>query len=126
MSFDWAEFLTLAEALLRDPNSPGPEEASLRSAISRAYYAAYCSARNLARDGGEITLTHTGRDHWLVQKHFQDSPNPVRRKIGADLDRLRDYRRQADYKDSLDDSAGSQAGFSVRVARNVLKTLSSL
>lgn len=29
MSFDWAEFLTLAEALLRDPNSPGPEEASL-------------------------------------------------------------------------------------------------
>lgn len=126
MSFNWDEFLTLAEALVRDPNSPGPEEASLRSAVSRAYYAAFCSARNLARDRREITLTHTGRDHWLVQKHFQDSPHPTRRQIGTSLDRLRDYRRQADYKDDLDGSAVSQAIFSIKVARNVLNALNSL
>ena len=48
MSFNWTDFLTLADALVRAPNSPGPEEASLRSAISRAYYAAFHVARNLA------------------------------------------------------------------------------
>ncbi|MGQ9626069.1 MAG: hypothetical protein ACUVV0_04085 [Anaerolineae bacterium] len=69
MSFNWADFLTLAEALLRDPNSPGPEEASLRSAISRAYYAAFRVTRNFGRDRGEFIPTGTGQDHRIVQNH---------------------------------------------------------
>jgi hypothetical protein len=46
MSFDWADYLKLAEALTQAPTVPGPEEAALRAAMSRAYYAAFCSARN--------------------------------------------------------------------------------
>jgi hypothetical protein len=60
MSFNWSDFLTLADALPRNPSSAGPEEASLRSAISRAYYAAFCGARDFARDKGEIILTYPG------------------------------------------------------------------
>jgi uncharacterized protein (UPF0332 family) len=41
MSFDWADYLRLAESLVSNPNAPGPEEAALRAAISRAYYAAF-------------------------------------------------------------------------------------
>jgi uncharacterized protein (UPF0332 family) len=125
MSFDWAEFLTLADALLRNPDSPGPEEASLRSAISRAYYAAFCSARNLARDRREITPTGSARDHLLVKKHFEASPDRTRRKIGINLGRLRNYRNMADYRDSLS-RATPMAQSSVALARNVHNALTSL
>jgi hypothetical protein len=50
MSFNWADFLTLANALVRAPNSPGPEEASLRSAISR--HSEECARRSKLSVGG--------------------------------------------------------------------------
>ena len=126
MSFNWADFLTLAGALVRDPNSPGPEEASVRSAISRAYYAAFRVARNFGRDRGEFTPTETGRDHWLVKHHFMLSSDRTRQKVGLDLDRLYDYRTSADYDDVLVGRPISLAQSSVAVARNVLNTLNSL
>jgi len=126
MSFNWAEFLTLAEALLRNPNSPGPEEAALRSAISRAYYAAFCSARNLARDKNGLVLPRGPEVHGVIRDHFETSPDRVRRKIGTDLNRLRDYRNRADYDDVLPGRPISLAQSSVAVARNVLNALNSL
>ncbi len=126
MSFDWADFLTLADALVHDPNSPGPEEASLRSAISRAYYAAFRVARNFGRDKGEFTPTQTGQDHWPVMNHFRSSPDRTRRKIGLDLDRLYDNRTSADYDDVLTGRPIPLAQSSVAVARNVLDALNSL
>jgi len=125
MSFNWVEFLTLAEALLHDPNSPGPEEASLRSAISRAYYASHCSARNLVLAEKEIVLTGTGRDHRLVINHFRKSRDQTRQKIGTDLDRLRDNRNKADYDDLVSQPL-ALAQLSVTVARSVLNALNSL
>lgn len=126
MSFDWADFLTLADALVRDPNLPGPEEASLRSAISRAYYAAFHIARNFGRDRREFTPTGTGRDHWLVMNHFKSSPDRIRRKIGLDLDRLYGNRTSADYDDILAGRPVALAQSSVAMARNVLNALNSL
>ena len=126
MSFDWTDLLTLAEALKSDPNSPGPREASLRSAISRAYYAAFCVARNFGRDRGEFTPTGTGADHGLVRGHFLLSSDRTRRKIGADLDRLRDSRNKADYDDVLVGRPAPLAQSSIDRARNVLTSVSSL
>jgi len=126
MSFDWTDLLTLAEALKSDPNSPGPREASLRSAISRAYYAAFCVARNFGRDRGEFTPTGTGTDHGLVRNHFLLSSDRTRRKIGADLDRLRDSRNKADYDDVLVGRPAPLAQSSIDRARNVLTAVSSL
>ena len=126
MSFDWADFLTLADALVRDPNSPGPEEASLCTAISRAYYAAFRVARNFGRDRGEFTPTETGRDHWLVMNYFRSSPDRIRRKIGLNLDRLYDNRTSADYDDTLAGRPIALARSSVAVARNMLNALNSL
>ena len=126
MSFDWADFLTLADALVCDPDSPGPEEASLRTAISRAYYAAFRVALNFGRDKGEFTPTQTGQDHRLVRDHFRSSSQRIRRKIGLDLGRLYDNRRNADYDDVLSGRPDSLAQSSVAVAQNVLNALSSL
>lgn len=126
MSFNWADFLTLAEALLRDPNSPGPEGASLRSAISRAYYAAFRVARNFGRDRGEFIPAETGQDHRIVQNHFKSSPERTRKKIGVNLQRLYDYRNNADYDDVLTGNPISLAQSSVAMARDVLNMLKSL
>ena len=57
MSFNWTEFLTFAEALQADPDSPGPPEAALRSAASRAYYAAFHRALDVAIKEG-FSPTH--------------------------------------------------------------------
>lgn len=37
MIFDWADYLKFAEALQANPEAPGPREAALRAATSRAY-----------------------------------------------------------------------------------------
>ena len=50
MSFDWREYLVLAEALLQARTRLAQEEACCRAAVSRAYYAVYGVARNRARD----------------------------------------------------------------------------
>ena len=46
MSFDWSEYLTLAQELTSASTSSPIQEAHLRAAVSRAYYAAFCKARN--------------------------------------------------------------------------------
>jgi len=126
MSFDWSDLLALAEALVRDPNSPGPEEASLRSAISRAYYAAFCSARNFARAKDGLVVSKGPRAHGQVIGHFKATRDRSRRKIGTDLDRLRVNRNKADYDDVLVRKPTSLAQSSVAMAQNVLNTLNSL
>ena len=49
MSFAWSDFLDLARQL-HSTTTPGAplEEAQLRTAISRAYYAAHCEAREIS------------------------------------------------------------------------------
>jgi len=126
MSFDWADYLKLAEALTHDPVSPGPEEASLRTAISRAYYAAHRSASNLAASRGEIIPAGLASDHGLVIAHFQNATDPTRQKIGAHLSRLRGNRNKADYDDVFSGRPADTARSSVALARNVLAALGSL
>jgi hypothetical protein len=126
MSFDWADYLKLAEALARDPNAPGPAEASLRTAISRAYYAAYRSALNLAVKRGELAVAGLASDHTLVINHFRDASDRTRQKIGANLSRLRGNRNKAGYDDVLTGQPAAIAHSSVAFARNVLTALSSL
>ena len=126
MSFNWTDFFTLAERLVRHPSTPGPDEASLRTAISRAYYAVFCSARILATTQEGLTLQGTGDVHNQVIAHFRFAQDKSRRDIGLDLRRLRRRRNQADYESVLDDEPKSLAQSSVDIARNILNALHSL
>lgn len=47
MAFEWETFLAVARRLNLDTN-PATRQASVRSAVSRAYYAAFRTARNYA------------------------------------------------------------------------------
>ena len=50
MSFNWSEYLALAQQLAGKAQISATQESRLRSAISRAYYSAFIQARNHLRD----------------------------------------------------------------------------
>lgn len=99
MSFAWAAYLTLAEALFQARATFADEEACCRAAISRAYYAAFCVARNHARDNESLILSNTARDHQIVCAHYARNPNAQHKAIATTLHRLRYERNRADYDD---------------------------
>lgn len=70
----------------------------MRSAISRAYYAVFCTARDylLARD---TNFTGKKDDHHVVCNWFLAQGDKVSKDIGEHLDLLRKYRNRADYND---------------------------
>jgi uncharacterized protein (UPF0332 family) len=129
MSFDWADYLKLAEALQSNPDVPGPREASLRAATSRAYYAAFQCAVNFAKNEG-FQPKYTGEDHWGIKRHFQYyQPNngEIRGKISTELGRMYDNRRMADYHNELKrTSPVALADLTIKMTRGVLEKLNFL
>jgi uncharacterized protein (UPF0332 family) len=102
MSFNWRDFLTLARELVGRKVQPyNSREAKARSAISRAYYAAFIEARNFLRDKEGKEASSSDHPHAFVINQFINDSNAVRKQIGRDLDELRRYRRYADYQDVL-------------------------
>jgi uncharacterized protein (UPF0332 family) len=101
MSFDWSEYLNLAQELSGHITGPSSQEARLRSAISRAYYAAFCKARNHLRDKERHSIPDGGQAHPYVREQFRRSPDKARKKLGENLNRLRIDRNKADYHDTV-------------------------
>jgi hypothetical protein len=92
-AFDWGEYLRLASAL----EAQATDEASLRSAASRAYYAAYHKAIDTADAHGVRIAPVTGygshSNCWMAYKTVAAFVG-----VGADGDRLMVIRVAADYK----------------------------
>ena len=101
MPFDWRQYLTLAEELSRKSTTPANLEARQRTAISRAYYAAFVSARNYLRDYKKLPISQTGEAHRDVAQQFRLNAEPNNQTIADNLRRLRLYRNQADYTDKF-------------------------
>lgn len=125
MSFAWAEYLTVAEALVRQRGTLAGAEACCRAAISRAYYAAFGEARTHARDAEGLALTRTGDDHRQVLLHYRRAADPVRQELGELLFRLRRQRTQADYADSMPDVV-ARASTACRRARRAVALVQAL
>ena len=96
MSFDWNDYLTLAQELHQQSSSSNIKEAKLRSAISRAYYAAFIQARNFLLNQGQL-LPSDGQVHRLVAEQFNLGQDLVWRDVGRKLRVLRLARNRADY-----------------------------
>jgi len=101
VTFSWSDYLVLAQELADPISVSASTEARLRASISRAYYAAFCSARNHLRDvdGDALAATKTRGVHEYVRRAFKKSPTPARQRIGSDLSRLWRARISADYHD---------------------------
>lgn len=101
MSFNRAEYLSVAQQLcgIAVTGPPAGLEAQQRAAVSRAYYAAYVSARNRLRDVDGIGIPRIGNPHQFVATHFAGHAHPQRVQIGIELGRLRRDRNRCDYED---------------------------
>lgn len=101
MSFNWLQYLGLAQQLAGKAQISTTQESRLRSAISRAYYAAFILARNYLRDEESISIPER-QSHKFVIEQFKNSSEEVRQKIGKNLARLRFSRNKADYDDNFE------------------------
>lgn len=118
MPFDWKQYLDLARELAQPTASdPGQREARLRSAISRAYYASFCHARNYSRNWLKFVPDHTADDHGRLKAHLRVGK---RHGIALKLDQLRQWRNDADYQDSLTSDLATMASHSVNEASKIL------
>ncbi len=124
MSFDWSDYLKLANELAPRPINAATQEAKLRCAISRAYYANYCKARNHLRDNeGQVIPAHDA--HRYVIDILLNSTERKRRDLGKDLNRLRIDRIKADYYDEFNGVA-AQTEVVLMLAEKVISKLDSL
>ena len=118
--FDWSEFLDVAEELAQRTG----DEAALRTAIGRAYYAAFGLARDhLVRSG--VRIPQAGAAHPIVWRRFHASPDRAQRRIANLGGQLRKRRGWADY-DASYSNAASDALKVVTWARQVLADLATL
>jgi hypothetical protein len=92
MPFDWNEYFVLARQL-----ATARDEASKRSAISRAYYFVF----NIAFLRAEATAGsyHGGESYhkWCWDK-YRRTPDATCQKLGIDGERMKQRRVRVDYK----------------------------
>jgi hypothetical protein len=121
MPFDWKSFLILARNLEQQAAGLAEPEAFLRTALSRAYFGAFCHARNYAKDYLKFNPREDPDDHGRLRAHLIGK----RRKGDADrLAQLRQLRNDADYLNDLPwTDAAATVGSALAVADRVFQSL---
>ncbi|MBI5208125.1 MAG: HEPN domain-containing protein [Candidatus Firestonebacteria bacterium] len=122
MSFNWQEYITLANNLIKNPCS-GNEESYYRSAISRAYYGVFGIAKMFVIKSG-VSLPPQNTHQFLIN-NYKNSSDSVRKKIGKNLDSLRRDRNKADYEDNISLNF-KYAETSYKNAEQILKDLKNI
>jgi hypothetical protein len=97
--FDWKHYRYVAQELAeRQPNDAPNQEAKLRSSISRAYYAAYCTARNgIPAINGMSKIPDGVESHTWVLKQYRERRDDTSKEIRQKLSSLKDRRVKVDY-----------------------------
>jgi hypothetical protein len=114
MYFNWVEYLLLAKEMaspslgLSISHYRANPESKERSAISRAYYAAFIMMRNYLSTSDENflrSLNSNGRriSHEQVICYLEKSSDRKLKSLGEDLRTLRNKRNQADYDNVFGD-----------------------
>ncbi len=98
MPFDWKDFLSLAKELSNYSETSALQEAASRSAVNRAYYAAFCWAREYATKKLGFQRSDTADDHVALREHLRRAELT---KTASRLTRLRRWRHDCDDKDNV-------------------------
>jgi uncharacterized protein (UPF0332 family) len=110
------DFLALANRL-----AGGASEAEWRTAVSRAYYAAFHVARRLLDDLG-FRVPDGDQAHRYLWLRLSNCGDPHVQQAGSALNTLRGYRNRADYDLHSVFNQGPGAA-QVRTADQVIRTL---
>ena len=128
MTFVWTEYLTLAEELTKITIPTISEEARLRCALSRAYYAVFHVALRVAqRRGGYVRTPGSGTHEDLIV-YFMAHSRSEWRTVGADLRTLYQLRIQADYQDTMPAAnlTRNNVIFQILLADSIITALNAL
>ena len=117
---DFREFLVLAETL-----TEGNTEAEWRTALSRAYYAAFHVGCECLSSLGFRVPTHSEQSHVFAWRRWSNTGEWSIDDAGRFLNSLRSARNNADYNKHATIVA-SHADDAVRAARTVIETLDQL
>ena len=117
MPFDWRDYLGLARALARQGNLGYFTEAVQRTIVSRAYYAAFCFARNYAEARLGFQRAGGAEDHQNLREHFRQVGQTL---LASRLNRLRSLRNDCDYKDQVA-NIGQYVQNAIQVADQVIQ-----
>ena len=120
MAFDWNEYLRLAEFLRGHESPQYTREAASRSAVSRSYFAAYCCARNYARDRDGFQPEGTAADHARLRDHYKAKGEV---SMAGDLDTLRQWRNRCDYDDDIGPDFDVMVASAVHGAGEIIASL---
>jgi hypothetical protein len=115
VAFDWREFLVLAKSL-----ASHPEESAQRSAISRAYFAAFGHAFDFALRYLRYVPRSDSDDHGRLREHLKRSR---RSGVSESLRKLRDWRNLADYTAKFEGDLAATAVKSLLEAQRVFDGL---
>src|SRR5207237_6554210 len=88
----------LARDLQTQARGAANPESLLRTALSRAYYAALCHSRNYPQAWLQFAAREDADDHGRLRAHLKTKK---RRGVSERLDRLRQWRNESDYHDEL-------------------------
>ena len=113
------DFLRLARQL-----AAGRTEAEWRTAIGRAYYAAFHVARQLLEDL-KFRVPHADRAHKYLALRLSNAGDPAIQLAGSDLDQLRSERNHADY-DLRMPLARAVAATRIQLAEKIIRVLDAL
>ena len=113
---NWRDFLLLASRL-----AAGTTEAEWRTAVSRAYYAAFHVARRLFGDLN-FTVPRADRAHQYLAFRLSNSGDSAVEQAGRDLETLRRLRNRADY-DGTPALTRTQAAAAVQLAEGIIQAL---
>ncbi len=83
MDFNWAEYLVLAEQLHKEGIISPADEAKIRTALSRAYYAAFKTAERYLQSHGGVKRQENEGSHEAVIRIYEDSADRSKRRIGV-------------------------------------------
>lgn len=119
--FDWDEFLILAKELGKQT-----DEASLRTVVSRIYYAVYWKARIKLEEEGFVIRENRGKgSHEQVWDEYNNRNGTTNKAIYRSGDELKRNRIKADYKSEIVITPNLVKD-SFRLANNVLTYLNQI
>jgi uncharacterized protein (UPF0332 family) len=115
---NWRDFVAIAAQF-----AAGPTEAEWRSAVSRAYYAAFHVARSLLSDL-RFVVPRADRAHQYLVFRLCNSGEASVEQAGRNLETLRRLRNRADYDDAPPVTK-AQAGAAVQLSKDIISVLDS-
>ncbi len=123
MSFDWRQYLELAQYMKTNVEQFPDEEACYRTVASRAYYAVYRLTRNYVEDADGISFS----GHQDLQDHLKKNPHhKARCRIGNQFKALHQIRQKADYESNLRELPVNTAAKALTQARRIESGLNAL